>query len=153
MKKEEGIWVSEGGLGEERAREGEQKEERREWRGESREREGGRKGWAEGGRWRRPRKENHSSWRTESVGAKLTQHGRETDNVARPFSFILPLYNPFSLSTPAVVKSFIAIASSLPSTSHLSLLLSFSSRDVFFPCLSLFFSCLLIFLLVSLLFV
>lgn len=118
MKKEEGIWVNEGGLGEERAREGEQK-------GERGTREGGRKGWAEGGRWRRPRKENHSSWRTESVGAKLTQHGRETDNVARPFSFILPLYNPFSLSTPAVVKSFIAIASSLPSTSHLSLLLSF----------------------------
>lgn len=102
MKKEEGIWVSEGEPGKEREgasdekKNGERKEEGRE---------------GEGGQWKRPRKENHSSWRTESVGAKLTQHGRETDNVGRPFSFILPLYNPFSLSTPAVVKSFIAISS------------------------------------------
>lgn len=103
MKKEGGIWVSEEEPGKEKEGGSDEKKN-------GGERKGG-EGEGEGERWKRPRKENHSSWRTESVGAKLTQHGRETDNVARPFSFILPLYNPFSLSTPAVVKSFIAISS------------------------------------------
>lgn len=57
-----------------------------------------------------PRKEGHSSCRTDSVGGELTQHVEETDNVTRPSSFILREYNPFPLSTLGVVKSIIANA-------------------------------------------